>query len=466
MNIYNNISYFFQIAIIVAQGMAVIKKRNIEWKNNGNDSNGSLVSTISSSSSRALMCQMEDIKFKLTENIAEQVGTVIQDSITNEIIPYFSFINERMLDYRLFSCSDGERNKIISYLESIRNDELNSLLRSMRTKSTGSEESEGEVSSAKMPSSKLLRVKGLNYYYFKPAELCALYLGGDVDVLITQTSFHVIEMILLMACFSMKARDVSSAIIIPQVIRIEEVETMKCKLESGLFSHFHPVGERNIGVIGFLFFVCQIKDRFLMVVASPRIKDLKECVFQIEVLEGQSGPINSGHAFLIKNFVHDLLEERYSRMVTVSTTFQQFKTLSILNRCEKDSILPVMRNRRLSNFMLPEFELSGKSRVLDTFSVLYCTIRFIIESEFLAEQGDDEMSLRLREWSQKLVKSKKQHVFDMARVNDELLSMIVKRHIGEMSKIVGVEFCENLNCILMSCKKSNGEFFMNSFVLF
>ena len=130
MNICNNISDFFQIAIIVAQGVAVIKKRNIEWKNNRNDSNGSLVSTISSSSSRALTCQMEDIKFKLTENIAEQVGNVIQDSITNEIIPYFSFINERMLDYRLFSCSDGERNKIISYLESIRNDELNSLLRS------------------------------------------------------------------------------------------------------------------------------------------------------------------------------------------------------------------------------------------------------------------------------------------------------------------------------------------------
>ena len=73
------------------------------------------------------------------------------------------------------------------------------------------------------------------------------------------------------------------------------------------------------------------------------------------------------------------------------------------------------------------------------------------------------MSVRLREWSQKLFKSKNQHVFDMARVNDELLLMIVKRHIGEMSKIVGVEFCENLNSILMSCKKSNGEFFHEFF---
>ena len=54
----------------------------------------------------------------------------------------------------------------------------------------------------------------------------------------------------------MKARDVSSAIIIPQVMKIEEVELMKRKLKSGLFSHFHPVGERNIGVTGFLFFVC------------------------------------------------------------------------------------------------------------------------------------------------------------------------------------------------------------------
>ena len=98
MNIYNNSSDFFQIAIIVAQGVAVIKKRNIDWKNNGNDSNGSLVSTISSSSSRALMCQMEGIKLKLIENIAEQVGTVIQDNITNVIIPYFRKMTNYLLD--------------------------------------------------------------------------------------------------------------------------------------------------------------------------------------------------------------------------------------------------------------------------------------------------------------------------------------------------------------------------------